>query len=78
MCKEDPTFKVKVNPETGLLDEPINPHKLPEMVAKKKPTTSITTAARMAGSTRPEIRMYSAHISTNITAMRPNTTLELM
>src|SRR2546426_10563644 len=28
----------KVKPETGLFDEPIKPHRLPETVAKKKPT----------------------------------------
>src|ERR1700757_973680 len=46
-----------VNPETGLLDDPINPHKLPEMVAKKKPTMSMTTAARIAGRISPEMWM---------------------
>ena len=46
-----------VKPETGLLDEPINPTRLPETVAKKKPTISITTAARIAGQSNPEIWM---------------------
>ena len=44
-----------VNPETGLFEEPIIPTRLPETVAKKKPTTSITTAARTAGKSRPEM-----------------------
>ena len=39
----------RVKPETGLLEEPINPTRLPETVAKKKPTISMTTAARIAG-----------------------------
>ena|SRR5436305_5149348 len=68
----------RVRPETGLFDEPINPHKLPEMVAKKKPTTSITTAARIAGTLRPEIWMYRKHMSTNMSAIRPKTIFELM
>jgi hypothetical protein len=45
----------RVKPETGLLEEPINPTRLPETVAKKKPTTSMTTAARIAGQSKPEI-----------------------
>src|SRR5437764_557249 len=45
----------RVRPETGLFDEPMKPHKLPEIVAKKNPTTSMTTAARMAGRNRPEM-----------------------
>src|SRR5229473_19467 len=45
-----------VKPEIGLLEEPMNPTRLPETVAKKKPTTSMTTAARIAGQTKPEIR----------------------
>src|SRR5713101_4048651 len=43
----------RVNPETGLLEEPMKPHKLPEKVAKKNPTTSITTAANIAASFSP-------------------------
>src|SRR5580692_11432672 len=46
-----------VKPEIGLLDDPMNPTRLPDTVAKKNPTRSITTAARMAGHTRPEILM---------------------
>ena len=38
-----------VSPETGLFDEPMNPTRLPDTVAKKNPTTSMTTAARIAG-----------------------------
>ena len=45
----------KVKPETGLFEEPMKPQRLPETVAKKKPTTSITTAAKIAGSFNPEI-----------------------
>src|ERR1700733_11639665 len=44
-----------VRPEIGLLDEPINPTRFPDTVAKINPTTSITTAARIAGHTSPEI-----------------------
>src|SRR5215469_2277369 len=47
----------RVRPETGLLEEPITPHKLPETVAKKNPTRSITTAARIAGRNKPETWM---------------------
>ena len=46
---------VSVNPETGLLEEPMKPTRLPETVEKKKPTKSMTTAASTAGQTRPEI-----------------------
>src|SRR5580692_4667047 len=46
-----------VSPETGLFDEPINPTRLPETVAKKKPTTSITTAASTAGQIKPDMWM---------------------
>src|SRR4051812_10477456 len=46
-----------VNPETGLFDEPIMPTRLPDTVAKKNPTISITTAASTAGQTNPEMRM---------------------
>src|SRR5438874_1859754 len=45
----------KVRPETGLFDDPIKPHRLPETVAKKKPTISMTTAAKIAGNFGPEI-----------------------
>src|SRR5438128_5633747 len=45
----------RVNPEIGLLEEPMNPTRLPETVAKKKPTKIMTTAASIAGHTRPEI-----------------------
>src|SRR6266496_257013 len=44
-----------VIPETGLLDEPITPQRLPETVAKKKPTSSMMTAAKSAGHNRPEM-----------------------
>src|SRR5882672_3830460 len=47
----------RVRPETGLLDEPMNPTRFPETVAKKKPTISMTTAAKTAGQIRPEIRI---------------------
>src|SRR4051812_20412882 len=68
----------RVSPETGLLEEPMNPTRFPDTVAKKNPTTSMTTAARRAGQTVPDICTYSRHISTNMKAIRPNTTLELM
>src|ERR1043165_6347875 len=42
-----------VRPEIGLLDEPITPTRYPDTVAKKKPTTSITSAAAIAPLTRP-------------------------
>src|SRR5271155_364713 len=67
-----------VKPEIGLLDEPMNPTRLPDTVAKKKPTKIITTAARIAGHTSPEILIYSKHMSTNITAIKPNTIFELI
>src|SRR5258708_565997 len=44
-----------VMPDTGLFDEPITPQRLPETVAKKKPTSSMTTAARIAGHHKPEM-----------------------
>src|SRR5215467_15052467 len=34
-----------VKPDTGLFDEPIIPTRFPETAAKKKPSTTITTAA---------------------------------
>src|ERR1019366_9114570 len=37
----------RVSPETGLFDDPMTPTRLPETVAKKNPTMSITTAATM-------------------------------
>src|SRR4051812_5314375 len=46
-----------VNPEIGLLEEPMKPTRLPDTVAKKNPTTIITTAARIAGKNKPEILM---------------------
>src|SRR5580700_927737 len=46
-----------VNPEIGLVDEPMNPTRLPETVAKKNPTRIISTAARMAGHSKPEMWM---------------------
>src|SRR6202034_1728981 len=45
----------RVKPETGLLEEPMKPTRLPETVAKKNPTTSITTAASTAGQSKPEM-----------------------
>src|SRR5581483_487119 len=68
----------RVIPETGLFDEPMMPHRLPETVAKKKPTMSMTTAARIAGQNRFETWMYRMHISTNISPIRANTVLKLM
>src|SRR5215475_8081174 len=47
----------RVKPEMGLLEEPIKPTRFPDTVAKKKPTTIITTAARIAGQMRPEMWM---------------------
>src|SRR5262250_2665999 len=44
-----------VKPEIGLLEEPIIPTRLPETVAKKKPTMIITIAASTAGQIRPDI-----------------------
>src|SRR5580704_19239821 len=67
-----------VNPETGLLEEPMKPTRLPETVAKKNPTTSMTTAARIAGQTKPEICTYKKHIRMNMSPISPNTTFELM
>src|SRR5437879_1994359 len=68
----------KVKPETGLFDEPIKPHRLPETVAKKKPTISMTTAAKIAGNFSPEIFIQRKHMSTNISAIRLRTVFELM
>src|SRR5437762_12783300 len=51
-----------VNPEIGLLDDPMNPTRLPDTVAKKKPTMIITAAANMAGPRNPEMCMYKKHI----------------
>src|SRR5882762_7625000 len=47
----------RVKPEIGLLEEPMNPTRLPETVEKKNPTMIITAAARMAGQTSPDRRM---------------------
>src|SRR5579859_1335187 len=55
----------KVKPEIGLFEEPMNPTRFPDTVAKKNPTRIITTAARMAGHSRPEILTYSTHIRIN-------------
>src|SRR5580700_1847842 len=46
-----------VKPEIGLLEEPMNPTRLPDTVEKKNPTRIITTAAKIAGPYRPEIFM---------------------
>src|ERR1700733_1856535 len=62
-----------VKPDTGLLDDPIIPTKLPDTVEKKKPTMSITTAARIAGQTSPVMWMYRKHINKNIKAISPKT-----
>ena len=43
-----------VNPETGLFEEPIIPTRLPETAAKKKPSTSMTTAATIPPASVPE------------------------
>src|SRR5579864_566888 len=43
-----------VMPDTGLFEDPMIPQRLPETVAKKNPTRSMTTAARMAGKNNPE------------------------
>ncbi len=44
-----------VSPEMGLLDDPIMPTRLPDTVAKKNPTISITTAATTPAITLPEM-----------------------
>src|SRR5580658_8233092 len=49
-----------VNPEIGLFDEPIMPTKFPDTVAKKNPTSSITSAATIPATQCPDIYMYSA------------------
>src|ERR1700684_1658839 len=46
-----------VKPEIGVFEEPLNTTRLPDTVAKKKPTRIMTTAARMAGKNKPEILM---------------------
>src|SRR5207237_8326892 len=51
----------KVKPETGLFDEQIKPHRLPETVAKQKPTTSMTNAAKIAGNFSPEVLTQRNH-----------------
>src|ERR1700746_2010497 len=67
-----------VIPETGLLEDPIIPQRLPETVAKKNPTSSMTTAARMAGRNNPETWTYRKHMRTNMTAIKAKTVLKLM
>src|SRR5215467_7194757 len=67
-----------VMPDTGLFEDPIIPHRLPETVAKKNPTRIITMAARIAGVNNPETRIYSRHISTNMKPINANTVLKLM
>src|SRR4029079_9403153 len=67
-----------VRPEIGLFEDPIIPTRLPETVAKKKPTMIITTAARIAGQTKPDRCMYRKHISTNTRPISPKTALELI
>src|SRR5712691_9381406 len=67
-----------VRPEIGLLDEPITPTRYPETVAKKKPVTSMTTAAAIPPPSLPERFTYSTAMSTKITAMPAKTVLELM
>src|SRR5579864_6817030 len=62
-----------VIPETGLFDEPIIPQRLPETVAKKNPTSSMTTAAKIAGHNNPETWIYRKHMRTNMTAIKTNT-----
>src|SRR5579862_1083815 len=47
----------RVSPEIGLFDDPIKPTRFPETVAKKKPTSNMTTAANIAGRNKPEILM---------------------
>src|SRR5947208_13987924 len=68
----------KVKPETGLFDEPIKPHRLPETVARKKPTISITTAAKIAGNFSQEILIERKHMSTYISEIRVRTVFELV
>src|SRR5579863_1211903 len=66
LCPETPSETIRsaainsvesVSPETGLFEDPIKPTRLPETVAKKNPTTSITTAASTAGQINPDIWM---------------------
>src|ERR1700722_18669536 len=52
-----------VNLESGLLEDPIIPTRLPETVAKKNPTMSMTTAASTAGQTSPVKRMKRKNMS---------------
>src|SRR5579864_3343412 len=67
-----------VIPEKGLLEDPMIPQRLPETVAKKNPTRSMTIAARMAGRNNPETWTYRKHISTNMNAIKAKTVLKLM
>ena len=48
MVRAATTVVASVSPEIGLLEEPIMPTRFPETAAKKKPVTSITTAAKTA------------------------------
>ena len=43
-----------VSPEIGLFDEPIMPTRFPDTAAKRKPTTSMTSAATTRPPTVPE------------------------
>src|SRR5579864_1309676 len=67
-----------VMPETGLLEDPMIPQRLPETVAKKNPTRSMTIAARIAGRNNPDTWIYRKHMRTNMTAINANTVLKLM
>src|SRR5580698_4410399 len=51
-----------VSPETGLLDDPIIPTRLPETAAKKKPSTIITTAAATAPAITVELERLPARL----------------
>src|ERR1700676_4230623 len=44
-----------VSPEIGLFDDPMTPTRLPETVAKKNPTISITSAATVPATQSPEM-----------------------
>ena len=44
-----------VRPEIGLFEDPMTPTRLPETVAKKKPTISMTSAAAMPPQNMPVI-----------------------
>ena len=49
-----------VNPDTGLLEEPIIPTRFPETAAKKKPSTIITSAATTAPAMTFELVRFPA------------------